>query len=263
MKLIHLVYIISFFVLSSCSSTAIVSNHWVNYLNSNSENTILTSSVNNTLLKTSFKLIDSKEFHPNKDSIVIVTKTGKIYRGIVSKSDFDGYFIMIKNNREVYVSNLEIKSIQFFKNPTFINTQSLAVDPKPDSAIIKNNISIEKVVEPSNNSSLENDVWDNTNSEFETPKTNFSKPPIQSEQSVRKKVQEPFSIASLIALILSPFTLGLGFLLAFIFSIVSMSRIRNNSEKYKGRTLARILFGICLAVSLIVIFAVALLLALW
>jgi hypothetical protein len=42
-----------------------------------------------------------------------------------------------------------------------------------------------------------------------------------------------------------------------------MSRIRNNSEKYKGRTLARILFGICLAVSLIVIFAVALLLALW
>ena len=66
MKLIHLVYIISFFVLASCSSTAIVSNHWVNYLNSNSENSPLTSSANNTLLKTSFKLIDSKEFHPKK-----------------------------------------------------------------------------------------------------------------------------------------------------------------------------------------------------
>ena len=263
MKLIHLVYIISFFVLASCSSTAIVSNHWVNYLNSNSENSPLTSSVNNNLLKTSFKLIDSKEFHPKKDSIVIVTKTGKIYKGIVSKSDFDGYFIKIKNNREIYVSNLEIKSIQFFKNPTVTNTQSLAVDPKPDSAIIKNKISIEKVVESSNNNSLENDVWNNTNSEFEISNSNSPQSLLQSEKLSRKKVQEPFSIASLVALISTPFTFGIGFLLSFIFSAVSMSRIRNNSEKYKGRTLARILFGICLAVSLIVILAVALILALW
>ena len=263
MKLTHVVYIFLLSVLASCSNSAIVSHHWAKYVNSNPEITNLSSSLNNKPVGQLFRLIELEENIPNKDSIVIVTKTGKIYRGIVSKSDFDGYFIKIKNHREIYVSNLEIKSIQFLKNPTVINTQSLVVDPKPDSAIIKNKISIEKVVEPSNNSSLENDVWDNTNSEFETPKTNFSKPPFQSEQSVRKKVQEPFGIASLIALILSPFTLGLGFLLAFIFSIVSMSRIRNNSEKYKGRTLARILFGICLAVSLIVIFAVALLLALW
>ena len=263
MKLIHLVYIISFFVLASCSSTAIVSNHWVNYLNSNSENSPLTSSANNTLLKTSFKLIDSKEFHPKKDSIVIVTKTGKIYKGIVSKSDFDGYFIKIKNNREIYVSNLEIKSIQFFKNPTVTNTQSLATEPGPDSAVIKNKISEEKVAEPTNNNSLENDVWDNTNSEFEISNSDTPQPVFQSEEISRKKNQEPFSIASLIALILSPFTLGLGFLFSFIFSVVSLSRIRNNPEKYKGRTLARIIFGICLAVSLIFVFLIALLIALW
>ena len=128
---------------------------------------------------------------------------------------------------------------------------------------IKTTISKEKVAEPTNNNSLENDVWDNTNSEFEISNSDTPQPVLQSEEISRKKIQEPFSIASLIALILSPFTLGLGFLFSFIFSVVSLSRIRNNPEKYKGRTLARIIFGICLAVSLIFVFLIALLIALW
>jgi len=90
-----------------------------------------------------------------------------------------------------------------------------------------------------------------------TPKAVF-----QAKEISRKKIQEPFSIASLVALILSPFTFGIGFLLSFIFSLVSISRIRNNPEKYKGRTLARIIFSICLAVSLIFVLLIALLIAL-
>tara|TARA_Y100000385_G_scaffold108496_1_gene112630 strand:+ start:51 stop:842 length:792 start_codon:yes stop_codon:yes gene_type:complete len=263
MRLTHVIYIISLFVLLSCSSTAIVSNHWAKYINSNSEITNLISSLNNTPVNHPIRLIEIEENAPNKDSIVIVAKTGKIYKGIVSKSDFDGYFIKIENNREIYISNLEIKSVQFIKNLTSKIAQSLATEPGPDSAVIKNKISQEKVAEPTNNNSLENDVWDNTNSEFEISNSNSPQSLLQSEKLSRKKVQEPFSKASLVALILSPFTFGIGFLLSFIFSAVSLSRIRNNPEKYKGKTLARIVFGICLAVSLIFVLLVALLIALW
>ena len=263
MKLTHLGYIISLFVLTSCSNTAIVSHHWTKYVSSNPEITNLSSSLNNKPVNRPIRLIELEENVPNKDSIVIVTKTGKTYKGIVSKSDYDGYFIKIENNREIYISNLEIKSIQFIKNPTVKNAQPLAIDLNPDTTTIKTTISTEKVAEPTNNNPLENDVWDNTNSEFEISNSDTPQPVFQSEEISRKKIQEPFSIASLIALILSPFTLGLGFLFSFIFSVVSLSRIRNNPEKYKGRTLARIIFGICLAVSLIFVFLIALLIALW
>ena len=124
-------------------------------------------------------------------------------------------------------------------------------------------ISKEKVTESTNKNSSENDVWNNTNSEFEVSNSDAPKLVSQNKEKSRKKIQEPFSIASLIALILSPFTPGLGFLLALIFSIKSMSRFRKNPEKYKGKTLARIVFGICLAAYLIVISAVAIFLALW
>jgi hypothetical protein len=263
MRLTHVIYIISLFVLLSCSSTAIVSNHWTKYVNSNSEITNLISSLNNSPVNHPIRLIEIEENAPNKDSILIVAKTGKIYKGIVSKSDFDGYFIKIENNREIYISNLEIKSVQFIKNLTTTIAQSLATEPGLDSAVIKNKISEEKVAEPTNNNSLENDVWDNTNSEFEISNSNSPQSVLQSEKLSRKKVQEPFSKASLVALILSPFTFGIGFLLSFIFSAVSLSRIRNNPEKYKGITLARIVFGICLAVSLIFVLLIALLIALW
>ena len=263
MRLTHVIYIISLFVLLSCSSTVIVSNHWAKYVNSNSEITNLISSLNNTPVNHPIRLIEIEENAPNKDSIVIVAKTGMIYKGIVSKSDFDGYFIKIENNREIYISNLEIKSVQLIKNLTSKIAQSLATEPGPDSAVIKNKISQEKVAEPTNNNSLENDVWDNTNSEFEISNSNSPQSLLQSEKLSRKKVQEPFSKASLVSLILSPFTFGIGFLLSFIFSAVSLSRIRNNPEKYKGKTLARIVFGICLAVSLIFVLLVALLIALW
>jgi hypothetical protein len=132
----------------------------------------------------------------------------------------------------------------------------------PDSATLKPTISTEKVTELNNNNSLENDVWDNTNSEFESSNSDTPISLILSQEKAKIKIQEPFSIASLVALILSPFTFGIGFLLSFIFSLVSISRIRNNPEKYKGRTLARIIFSLCLAVSLIFVLLIALLIAL-
>ena len=262
MKLTHLVYIISLFILVSCSSTATVSNHWTKYVNSNPEITFLSSSLNKKPVNLPIRVIEIEENAPNKDSIVIVTKTGITYKGTVSKSEYDGYFIKVENNREIYISNIEIKSVQFIKNPRAINTQSLSIKKRPDSLVVKNKISAEKVAEPSNSNSLENDVWDNTNSEFEISNSNSPQTVLQSEKLSRKKVQEPFSKASLVALILSPFTFGIGFLLSFIFSAVSLSRIRNNPEKYKGKTLARIVFGICLAVTLISFLLIALLIAL-
>lgn len=261
MKLIRLVYIILLFILASCSNTAIVSNHWAKYVNSNPEITNLSSSLKNKPIHP-VRLIQFEDNSTNKDSIVIVTKTGKTYKGIVSKSDYDGYFIKVEKNREIYIGNFEIKSIQFIKNPTVTNIQSLVIDPTPDTVILKPTISKEKVTEPTNKSSIENDIWDNTNSEFEVSNSDTPKPVSQTKEKSRKKIQEPFSVASLIALILSPFTFGLSFLLSFIFSVVSLSRIRNNPEKYKGRTLARIIFSICLAVSLIFVILIALIIAL-
>ena len=261
MKSTSLVYIILLFIIASCSNSAIVSNHWAKYVNSNPENTNLSSSLNNKPVHP-IRLIEFEDNFPNKDSIIIVTKTGKTYKGIVSKSDYDGYFIKVEKNREIYIGNFEIKSIQFVKNPALVNVQTLAIDPTADTAILKPTISTEKATESTNKSSLENDVWNNTNSEFEISNSDAPKPVPQTKEKSRKKIQEPFSVASLIALILSPFTFGLSFLLSFIFSVVSLSRIRNNPEKYKGRILARIIFSICLAVSLIFIFLIALLLAL-
>ena len=262
MKLTHVVYIISLFILASCSNTAIISSHWAKYVNSNPEITLLSSSLSKKPVNRLIRLIEIEENSPKRDSIIIVTKTGKTYKGIVSKSDFDGYFIKIENNREIYISNLEIKAIQVIKNPTATNVQSFLTEKSPDPAFIKNKILAEKVAEPNNSNSLENDVWDNTNSKFEISNFNSPKAVLQSEKLSRKKVQEPFGKASLVALILSPFTFGIGFLLSFIFSAVSLSRIKNNPEKYKGKTLARIIFGICLAVSLISVLLIALIIAL-
>ena len=49
--------------------------------------------------------------NPNKDSVEIITTSGRVYRGVVVKSDFDGYFIKLSPEREIYVSNFEIKRL--------------------------------------------------------------------------------------------------------------------------------------------------------
>ena len=49
--------------------------------------------------------------NPNKDSVEILTTSGRVYRGVVVKSDYDGYFIKLSSVREIYVSNIEIKRL--------------------------------------------------------------------------------------------------------------------------------------------------------
>jgi uncharacterized membrane protein len=260
MKLIHLVYIFLLFVLASCSNSAIVSNHWAKYVNSNPEITNLSSSLNYKPVGQLFRLIELEENAPNKDSIVIVTKTGKTYKGIVSKSDYDGYFVKIENNREIYISNIEIKSIQFIKNPTVTNAKPLAIDLTLDTTIIKTTIPKEKVAEPSNNNSLENDVWDNTNSEFEISNSDTPKAELQFEESSTKKVQEPLSILSFIFTLLG-FITGIGFLLGMIFGAISLSKIKKNPEKFKGKGIAKFSFILSTAVVAAVLFLFLLIVA--
>ena len=66
---------------------------------------------------------------PAMDAISLLENMGLkvVLKGTVSKSEYDGYFIKVENNREIYISNIEIKSVQFIKNPTAINTQSLSI----------------------------------------------------------------------------------------------------------------------------------------
>lgn len=260
MKLIRLVYIILLFILASCSNTAIVSNHWAKYVNSNPEITLLSSSLNIKPVNRPIRLIEIKENSPKRDSIIIITKTGKTYKGIVSKSDFDGYYIKIENNREIYISNLEIKSIQFIKNPTATNVQSFLTETSPDPAVIKNKILAEKVAEPNNSNSLENDVWDNTNSEFEISNSNSPKSVLQSKESSTKKVQEPLSILSFIFTLLG-FITGIGFLLGMIFGAISLSKIKKNPEKFKGKGIAKFSFILSTAVVAAVLFLFLLIVA--
>ena len=259
MKSTSVVYIILLFIIASCSNSAIVSNHWAKYVNSNPEITNLSSSLNNKPVHP-IRLIEFEDNFPNKDSIIIVTKTGKTYKGIVSKSDYDGYFIKVENNREIYIGNFEIKSIQFIKNPTLINVQTLAVDTTPDTAILKPTISTEKVTESINKSSLENDVWDHTNSEFEVSNSDSSKHEFKTEESATKKVQEPLSILSFIFTLLG-FLTGVGFLLGMIFGAISLSKIKKNPEKFKGKGIAKFSFILSTVVIAAVLFLFLLIVA--
>ena len=163
----------------------------------------------------------------------------------------------MEKNREIYIGNFEIKSIQFIKNPTVTNAQYLATDPALDTGIIKTTISSKKLAESSNNNSLENDVWDNTNSEFEISNSDSPKAELQSEESSTKKVQEPLSILSFIFTLLG-FITGIGFLLGMIFGAISLSKIKKNPEKFKGKVIAKVSF--VLSTIVVVAFLVLLLL---
>ena len=259
MKSTSVVYIILLFIIASCSNSAIVSNHWAKYVNSNPENTNLSSSLNKKPVN-AIRLIEFEDNFPNKDSIIIVTKTGKTYKGIVSKSDYDGYFIKVEKNREIYIGNFEIKSIQFIKNPTPINVQTLAIDPMADTAILKPTISTEKATESTNKSSIENDVWDNTNSEFEVSNSDSPKTELKTEESSTEKVQEPLSILSFIFTLLG-FLTGVGFLLGMIFGAISLSKIKKNPEKFKGKGIAKFSFILSTTVIAAVLFLFLLIVA--
>ena len=63
------------------------------------------------LKKQEKKQLSTYNENPNKDSVEIITTTGRVYRGVVVKSDYDGYFVKLSSDREIYISNNEIKRL--------------------------------------------------------------------------------------------------------------------------------------------------------
>ena len=100
---------------ASCSVNKKTASHWITYLEPNAEANFLKLTKIHSLVGIHFSKF-YKQIKPKEDSVLITTKNGKNYRGFISKSDFDGYFIKISNNREIYISNLEIKKIQFLES---------------------------------------------------------------------------------------------------------------------------------------------------
>ena len=246
MKTIFVKYIIILLIFNSCTNQKIVYDHWSKYAYSNSSSISLTASRNTVLTEPKLKL--TKPLLSPQDSVKILTKAGKTHQGIITRSDFNGYYLKI-NNREIYISNNEIKEITFLNpNKTVLFQSSLkSVNKRPDiTSTTKNESQI-------NNEN----IWDRTNSDF----INKS-PPKQVKSSSYKKKMAPFSILSFVSTVLGFFT-GFTFLLGLIFGAISLSKIKKNPEKYKGRGLARFSFIFSLVMILTALLVIILILSLF
>ena len=234
-------FLLFIFIFSSCSNSKVISNQWVDYINSSTKESLLASKANHFLTNYDFKISNLLNEANKEDSVLIVTKTGKKFKGLVTKSDFDGYFIKIQNNREIYVSNIEIKTINFIKQPSNEVIDTLIKNNLETANNFNREIVDEESLLDSLNLELErkDNVWDDANSEFESFPT--LEPEIVPEKSISNKVQEPFSILSFIFTLLG-FLTGIGFLLGMIFGAISLSNIKKNPEKFKGKGMAKFSF---------------------
>ena len=250
MKITFVKYIIVFLIFTSCTNQKIVSNHWLKYAYSNSSSISLSASKNTVLAEPKLKL--TKPLLSLQDSVKILTKSGTTYQGRITKSDFNGYYLKIKNN-EIYVSNNEIKEITFL-NPNKTALSKISSDSVIDSVNKRSNI----IPTTKNESQINNEnIWDRTNSDF----INKSAPK-QAKSSSYKKNMAPFSILSFVSTVLGFFT-GFTFLLGIIFGAISLSKIKKNPEKYKGRGLARFSFLFSLVMILTALFLIILVLSIF
>ena len=248
MKITFVKYIIVLLIFSSCTNQKIVSNHWSKYAYSNSSSISLSASKNTVLAEPKLKLTKPLLFP--QDSVKILTRSGTTYEGIITKSDFNGYYIKINNNNEIYVSNSEIKEI------TFLNTNKTVLSKTSSNSVIDSANKRSNIIPTTKNESkIKNEnIWDRTNSDF----INKS-PPKQVKSSSYKKNMAPFSILSFVSTVLGFFT-GFTFLLGLIFGSISLSKIKKKPEKYKGRGLAIFSFIFSLVMTFIVMFLIVLLL---
>ena len=257
MKKKHLSFLMLILLAASCSVNKKTASHWITYLEPNAEANFFEANKDPFISRNTFFRNFTNNTKPKEDSVLITTKNGKNYRGFISKSDFDGYFIKISNNREIYISNLEIKTIQFLESTMDTKVTLLNRDTFFENSSFR---PFKRSISPTITTNSPSDVWDNANAEFEQPRNSNTK--ILSKQTNQKKTQEPLSVISFISLVLSPFTAGVGLPLALILSKISLKKIKKNPEKYKGRGLARFTFivsTILVAVSLLlVIFVIAL-----
>ena len=148
--------------------------------------------------------------NPNKDSVEIITTSGRVYRGVVVKSDYDGYFIKLSPVREIYVSNNEIKRLTVL---------SSSPNNQPNKTL--------KTSSPSQ------DYFEDDSLEEQT----YDEDSIYEEKKV-----EPMAILSLIFGVLGfmpiPVVGGLGWIAAVVLAKQSLKKIDRNPEKFKGRGLA-------------------------
>jgi len=247
MKITILKYISFLLIFVSCTSHKTISNHWSRYVQSNFSSNNLSASRNTVFEEPKLKL--TKPLISFQDTVKILTKSGTTYEGIITKSDFNGYYIKINNNNEIYVSNNEIKEITFLNpNKTVLFQSSLkSVNKRPDiTSTTKNDSQIKN-----------EDVWDKTNDEFSN-NINTVKPP----HYAVKKLFEPFSVLSFIFTLLG-FLTGFTFLLGIIFGGIGLSRIKQNPEKYKGKWLAKFSFIFSLTVIILGLLAILLFLVLF
>ena len=257
MKKKHLGFLMLILFAASCSVNKKTASHWITYLGPNSEANFFEANKDPFISRNTFFRNFTNNIKPKEDSVLITTKNGKNYRGFISKSDFDGYFIKISNNREIYISNLEIKKIQFLESTINTKVPLLNRDTFLENSSFRPS---NRSISPTITTNSPSDVWDNTNAEFEQSRRNNTK--IVSKQTNQKKTQEPLSVISFISLVLSPFTAGVGLPLALILSKISLKKIKKNPEKYKGRGLARFTFIVSTIIVtvflLLVIFLIAL-----
>ncbi|MEC8617403.1 MAG: DUF4190 domain-containing protein [Bacteroidota bacterium] len=148
--------------------------------------------------------------NPNKDSVEIITTSGRVYRGVVVKSDFDGYFIKLSPEREIYVSNFEIKRLTVL---------SSSPNNQPNKTL--------KTSSPSQ------DYFEDDSPEEQT---------YDEDLTYEEKKVEPMAILSLIFGVLGfvpiPVIGGLGWIAALVLAKQSLKKIERNPEKFKGRGLA-------------------------
>ena len=242
---------------ASCSVNKKTASNWITYLEPNTEANFFEANKDPYISRNTFFRNFTNNIKPKEDSVLITTKNGKNYSGFISKSDFDGYFIKISNNREIYISNLEIKTIQFLESTIETKATPLNMDTFfENSSFGPSNRSISPTITNS-----PSDVWDNANAEFEQSRRSNTK--IVSKQTNQKKIQEPLSVISFISLVLSPFTAGVGLPLALILSKISLKKIKKNPEKYKGRGLARFTFIVSTILVTVSLLLVILLIALF
>ena len=242
--------IIILLIFTSCTNQKIVSNHWLKYAYSNSSSISLSASKNTVLAEPKLKL--TKPLLSLQDSVKILTKSGKTHQGIITKSDFNGYYLR-RNNREIYISNNEIKEITFL-NPNKTALSKISSDSVIDSVNKRSNI----IPTTKNESQINNEnIWDRTNSNF----INKS-PPKQVKPSSYKKNMAPFSVLSFVFTVLG-FITGFTFLLGLIFGAISLSKIKKHPEKYKGKRLARFSFLFSLVMILTALFLIILVLSIF
>ena len=146
-----------------------------------------------------------------QDSVEIITTNGRVYRGIVVKSDYEGYFIRLSLEREIYISNNEIKRL------TVLSSDNLNL--KEDSVPIQQ-----------------------SSEDYFTGEVEEENQYAEDEPVFVEKKLETMSLLSFIFGILGflpvPVIGGLGWIAAIVLAKSGMNKIDQEPNKYKGKGLA-------------------------